>query len=341
MKIYGILLVLVTLIFILAPIAAVEKAGDEPETSQSESIPGVSTQRDGPAEQGASYPSPDGGAIKVLRSFSETVETLSETDYLIGAVAAEMPVTYHAEALKAQAIACYTYALYNKSLQEADPSDSLKGAHLSDSPSRHQGYLSPAERREKWGDKADAYEDRIRLAVMEVQGKALTYDGAYIMAAFHALCPGKTESAKVVWGKEYPYLQSVVSAGDKLSPDYSDTLVLTKAQFAQLLSSVPGAEFTGDASKWVSGAETSGSGIVTSVKVGGAKVSGTDIRTALGLRSAAFTIDYADGSFTVKTTGYGHFVGMSQYGADYMARQGFTWEDIVRHYYMGIMITNV
>jgi len=337
MKIYGILLALITLIFLLAPLAAVELKGDEPERSTE--VSGQSESPAGSATGGAAQPTTDDGAIKVFRSLSETVETLSATDYVIGAVAAEMPAEYHAEALKAQAVACYTYALYNKAARESDPVASMQGAHLTDSPSKHQGYLSPQERREKWGEKADAYEDRIRLAVMEVQGRALTYDGEPILAAFHELCSGRTESAKTVWGQDYPYLQSEVSPGDKLSPDYADTLVLTKEQFAALLSSIDGADFTGDASKWVSGAETADSGIVTGVKVGGKKVSGSEIRTALGLRSAAFTVDYAGGKFTIKTVGHGHFVGMSQYGADYMARQGFTWQDILKHYYAGVVIT--
>ncbi len=330
MKIYGILLVIITLVFILTPAAAVDRKDNEKTTKPSEAQTQQTTD--------ASVNADEGDVIKVFRVGGEVVETMSELEYLVGAVAAEMPAAYHEEALKAQTVASLTYALYNKAQQEKSPDESLAGAYLSDSTTEHQGYLSPSERQEKWGDKYDTYEKKIEEAVKEVLGKALVYDGKYIMAAFHSICSGRTESAKVVWGQDIPYLQSVVSDGDKLSPDYSDTLMLTPEQLCELLSVK---STGGEPSEWVDKSETSESGIVTTVEICGQSFTGADVRKALGLRSSAFSISYDDGSFTVKTLGYGHFVGMSQYGADYMARQGSSWEDILKHYYTDATIADV
>ncbi len=325
MKIYSLLFVIITLVFILAPAAAVRRSPEAKTTA-----PNVET------ESSSAVSADEDDVIKVFRSADSKVEVVSELEYVVGALAAEMPPTYHEEALKAQAVACYTYALYNKMQQLQSPTKALSGAYLTDT-TNHQGYLSKDERFEKWGDKAEAYEEKTETAVREVLGKALTYDGELIVAAFHAICSGKTESAKVVWGEDVPYLQSVISDGDRLSPDYSDTLVLTKEQFEQLLS----IDSDKDAAEWVGDIETADSGVVISIEICGKKFSGSDVRTALGLRSCAFTIKYDDGSFSVKTVGYGHFVGMSQYGADYMARQGAKWEEIAMHYYSGITITDV
>jgi stage II sporulation protein D len=330
MKIYGILFVIITLVYILAPSVAVDRdKAAKPHTTTEKETQSVSED---------CAPSEDGEVIKVFRVGGEAVETVSELEYLVGAVAAEMPAGYHEEALKAQAVACYTYALYNKARQERSPDKNLAGAYLSDSTTEHQGYISASERREKWGDKCDAYENKTEKAVKEVLRKALVYDGEYAMAVFHSICSGRTESAMVVWGDDVPYLRGVVSDGDKLSPDYSDTLALTAEQFCELMSlKKVGAE----PSEWIGESKTSESGIVTSIEICTQSFTGADVRKSLGLRSSAFIISYSDGAFTVKTLGHGHFVGLSQYGADYMARQGSSWEDILKHYYTGVTITDV
>jgi len=228
MKIYGILLVIITLVYILAPAVAVDRKEAEKSTAVSETETQKKTE--------ASAETDEGDVIKVFRVGGDIVETVSQLEYLVGAVAAEMPVGYHEEALKAQAVACFTYALYNKAQQEKTPDKGLSGAYLSDSTTEHQGYLSASERRDKWGEKYDDYEDKIEKAAKEVLRKALVCDGEYIIAAFHSICSGRTESAKVVWGEEISYLKSVVSDGDKLSPDFSDTIALTTEQFCELLS---------------------------------------------------------------------------------------------------------
>ncbi|MFR8012156.1 MAG: stage II sporulation protein D [Clostridia bacterium] len=281
------------------------------------------------------------GTFKILLSESGEVVTLSERDYLIGAVCAEMPPLYHAQALRAQAVASYTNAYRMRAANRSNPDDSLKGADLSDNTDSHQGYMTEQELRDKFGENYDKYVGLVADAVDEVIGNIITYEGQPITAAFHAICSGRTESAAILWGKDLSYLQPVVSTGDKLSPDYSSTLVLTADQFREKAAALEGAELSGDAASWVGKAEVSESQTVTQIAIGGKDFTGEQVRTAFGLRSPCFTVAYQDGSFTFDVCGYGHGIGMSQYGADYMARQGSSWEEILTHYYTGVTIEKV
>lgn len=277
-------------------------------------------------------------AVKVFMSQDDLVLTVTSEEYLIGVLAAEMPPTYHEQALKAQAVAAYTYLLHKISEQDTKADASLKGAYLSNDSSTHQGYLTEEERKEKWGDKAESYEKKLQKAVSEVSGKVITYDGEPIIAAFHANNCGVTHSAKTVWGNDVPYLQSVKSVGDKLSPDCIKTVAITPKQFSESVSSLDGCELSGEAKNWIGKIKTDSHGYAESVEVGGSTYTGMALRDAIGLRSAVFTYEFKDGNLYFTTEGYGHGVGMSQYGADYMARQGSTWEEILKHYYKGVQI---
>ncbi len=277
----------------------------------------------------------ESGVISVMKSESGKVEKTDIKEYTVGALAAEMGMESHDEALKAQAVACYTYALY---CREKGNKDDLNGADISDDSKTHQGYLNKDERKKKWGDKYDDYEKKAEKLVEEVLGKRMTYDGAPILAAYHDICSGKTESAKTVWGEDIAYLQSVTSDGDRLSPDYETVIGLDKEKFRSAILIIDGIELSNDCEKWVGKTDKTETGFVRTVEIGGAKVGGNDIKKALGLSSRNFTITCKDGKFTVKTVGNGHMVGMSQYGADYMARQGSGWQEILKHYYTGIKI---
>ncbi len=277
-------------------------------------------------------------AVKVFMRDDDLVLTVTAEEYLVGVLAAEMLPTYHEQALCAQAVAAYTYLLCKKTEQEKSPDSALKGAYLSNDTATHQGYLTHEERAEKWGDKADSFEKKLRKAVKAVEGKVITYDGEPIIAAFHANNSGVTQSAETVWGNDVPYLKSVNSVGDKLSPDCIKTVVLSASEFSQAAGALPGCELSGESDTWIKNVKTDENGYVESAEIGGAKFTGLKLRDALGLRSAVFTVETQDGGFRFTTQGYGHGVGMSQYGADYMARQGSTWEEIIKHYYSGVKI---
>lgn len=272
--------------------------------------------------------------VAVLQTAGGNVVEMNTAEYLVGCVAAEMSAQSEPEALKAQAVAAYTNVLR---LQAGEDDPALLGADISDDPARHQGYLDETARREKWGDNFGVYEEKLRAAVEAVFGQALTYDGAYITAAYCALCPGRTESAAYIWGADVPYLQSVTSPGDRLSPDFTSSTVLSADAVREKLSAQSGVTLSDDPAAWISGLTFSenGTGVVVCVTVGGKTMTGQQLRTLLGLRSPAFTVAFADGQFTFSCTGSGHGVGMSQYGADYMARQGADYREILAHYYPG------
>lgn len=275
-------------------------------------------------------------SVQVMASASGEVFTTTELEYVVGCVASEMPATYHEEALKAQAIAAYTNLIRLKD----NPDSSLNGADITDSPEKHQGYINEETRKEKWGDKYDAYNEKITNAVTAVLGQVITYDNTPIVAAYSAICPGRTENAANIWGNDVAYLQSVASSGDKLSPNYSSTVVLTTDQFKQMTSSVSDIVLSENPADWISNLETTSSdtGVVKSITIGGKVLTGVEARSIFSLRSPSFTVSYENNNFTFNVSGYGHCVGMSQYGADYLARQGNSYTEILSHYYKGTQL---
>lgn len=293
------------------------------------------------AEQSAQAFKPNGQEkyIAVLSSSTGNIEKVKMREYVIGSVAAEMSAVYHTEALKAQAVASYTYAKkvgeQNKKYKES----SLGEADITDSPDTHQGYINEKQRREKWGDNFDEYEKKTEAAVDAVFGNYLTYNGETALAVYHSNSAGKTQSAETLWGSEIPYLISVESPGDKLSPDYMSVQTFAAAEFKKLAKSCD-ITLGGDEEEWVAEITKADSGYVMSVRLGATEVSASKFREEFGLKSCCFEIDYSDGEFTVTCYGYGHGAGMSQYGADYMARQGSTWREILAHYYPGTEVNN-
>jgi stage II sporulation protein D len=251
-------------------------------------------------------------------------------------VAAEMPLMYHEEALKAQAIACYTNSLRLKSSTDKAATN---GADISDNPSIHQGYITKEARKEKWGDDFNKYEAKLETAVKEVLGEYLTYEDEYCLCAFSAICTGTTESAENVWGKKLPYLTSVKSNGDTLSPSYSSTATFSKSQFISIMKDAGVAIDTkANLEDIIDKPKTSKAGTVLKIKINKKELTGEEIRNAFSLRSSAFKITATENEVTFKVSGYGHGVGMSQYGADFMARQGSTYDEILKHYYKGTEI---
>lgn len=274
--------------------------------------------------------------IDVMMSKTGSVKTLKMREYIIGSLSGEMSASYHKEALKAQAVACYTFALYVASREEKRP----EGADISDDSTVYQSYIDENARKKKWGDDFEKNEKIMSEAVDEVFGQYLEYDGKPAMAAYHAMCSGKTESAANVWGKSVSYLKSTVSSGDKLAPNYETCQKVSADEFKRILfkKGLTYGDYPTDASKWVGDIERYDSGVVKYVDICGKKISGTDMRSLFSLKSADFDISFADGGFTFTCRGNGHFVGMSQYGADYMARQGSSYDEILNHYYPGTVL---
>ena len=309
MKKYAIIAAALLLSMALCPLAAM---GSDDEDSAQENLPVISYDVENEAEY-----------ITVMASDTGAMQKIGMREYLIGCVAAEMPANYHPEALKAQAVASYSYA---KRMTENS------SEYISDSPSTHQGYVNRQMRIQKWGDSFEENEKKISEAVDAVLGKRLIYNGETALAVYHSISSGQTRSAESMWGEDMPYLQAVASAGDRLSPEFVYSHSFSEDEFVEKL----GLSASGDASEWVENIEKD-NGYVTQAVICGKSFDGNEVRAALGLRSSSFEIEY-DGSFTVTCEGYGHGVGMSQYGADYMARQGSTYSEILAHYYPGTEI---
>ncbi len=327
MGFYKFAALIIALALIVMPLAAIKSQENYTQESGEKSV-----------GQGGESEGDSAETVKVFMSDDDLVLTITLEEYLTGVLAAEMLPTYHEQALKAQAVAAYTYLLHKKSEQESSPDSNLRGAYLSNDAATHQGYLTKEERAEKWGDKAESYEKKLKKAVEDVAGRYIVYDGKPIIAAFHANNSGITHSAETVWGGDVPYLKSVTSIGDKLSPDCLKTVAITAQEFSSAVTLLEGCQLSGEAEGWVGAVKRNDNGYVKTMEIGGAEFTGLEVRDALGLRSAVFTFEFSDGTFRFTTEGYGHGVGMSQYGADYMARQGSSWEEILKHYYTGVEI---
>lgn len=262
-----------------------------------------------------------------MRTEAGSVTDLDMDDYLIGVVLAEMPATFETEALKAQACVARTYArkAYVTGGKHGDGS-------VCTEPSCCQGYRSAESYLADGGTEQSV--DRVRSAVYATSGMVLTYDEELIEATYFSCSGGRTEDAVAVWGTDFPYLQAVDSPGEEEAVYYTDVKTFSEADFVQLLGVSVSEPLLG------SSTYTEGSGIHTMV-IGGKTFSGTQLRKLLGLRSTVFSIKAEEGEIRITTKGYGHRVGMSQYGADAMAKEGKTWQEILQHYYTGAEITQL
>lgn len=261
-----------------------------------------------------------------------TVVTTDMANYLWGVVAAEMPATFELEALKAQAVTARTYTLW-KSLHNSSHAD----ADICTDYTCCQAWVSKEDAAAKWGEHAAEYTDRITQAVTATDGKVLYYEGSPIQAVFHSSSAGSTEDAVNVWGSTVPYLVGVdTPEGDEV-PNYHTETTLTADEVRAALEPL-GCDLSGDPSTWFQAFTYTDSGAVAAAQVGGQSLTGTTLRSALGLRSASFEVTCQEGSFTFSVTGYGHGVGMSQYGANAMAQAGSTWREIVAWYYTGVTV---
>ena len=252
-------------------------------------------------------------------------------EYLVGVVAAEMPADFEPEALRAQAVVARTYTLYKMTVS---PSESHPVAHVCTDPRCCKAYLGDDALRERWGGGYGEYLARITDAVRSTDGICITYEGEPILAAFHSSSPGRTASSREVWGGELPYLVSVESPeGADTVPDYVSTVTVSREDFMETVrSAVPEADFSVGLVGEVTWSE---SGRVLAAEVGGVELTGRTLRSLFGLRSTAAEIRVTEEDVIFTTVGYGHGVGMSQYGAQVMAQEGSTYEEILAHYYPG------
>lgn len=270
--------------------------------------------------------------LRVLRD-GNVEETALDT-YLTQVVLSEMPASFAPEALKAQAVAARTFACRQKAGGKHENADVCVQSACC------QACRTIEDLRARYEDGFEAAWDKASAAVRETQNEVLTYEGALIDAVYFSCSGGSTEDAAAVWGADVPYLRAVESPGEQDAAKYESRVCVTAETFAETLCALDASvQLSGDPSGWVRSITRTAGGGVDTLTAGGRPFSGTQLRKAFGLNSTRFTLLYEDGAFSFDVLGYGHRVGMSQYGADAIARLGFDYRAILRFYYRGAEIT--
>ena len=277
----------------------------------------------------------DKGRAVRLQKKDGTIVDLTMDQYLWGVVAAEMPASFEEEALKAQACAARTYTV----IRQNAASGKHPEADICGDSTCCQAYVERAAAELRWGLNAETYAAKIDQAVAGTDGLGILYQGQPIQALFFSSAPGKTVDAVEVWGNSVAYLKSVDSPEGEEVPNYRSQVVLSAQRVKEMtLAAYPGADLSGEPAAWFGPARCNEGGTVSSILLGGVTLTGGQVRTLFSLRSAAFTVHWDGENFTFDVTGYGHGVGMSQYGANAMAKEGKTFREILTWYYTG---TNV
>ena len=334
MKGYAVLALLLALWMLLVPLGAAPRGQETPPAA--DSVPTTST----PTADATGDTTSDEVTYRML--CGDTVVALPQREFLIRTLAMEMPAQYHEEALKAQAVAAYTYYERRRQQQAETADPALQGADFVTPNADFPQEYTTEKLQERWGEQYTQNYQKICAAVDAVAGQVMTYDGALIDACFHAMSNGTTETAANVWGAEVPYLQAVASVGDPLATRYASERVLTPDEVrAALTEAEVAVTLPADPAAWFGTPTLSEAGTVTAQPIGDTTLPGTKVRQLFGLRSATFTVSCENGAFRFAVKGYGHGVGMSQCGADYLARQGYTYRQILEHYYTDIKITTI
>ena len=262
--------------------------------------------------------------ISLLNPEDNTIAKMNLEDYVVGVVAAEMPALFQEEALKAQAVAARAYALY-KMQHTQENYDVI--ADIS-----NQAYLTKEEMQDKWQQDYDKYYAKIKKAVEDTNSQVMTYNDQVIIAYYFAMSNGKTEDASIVFGEKEDYLESVDSFWDKNVDNFVVTNTIAKEEFCTQLNLDCTNIRIGEITR-------SNTNRVNKIVINDEEFKGTTIRSKLNLRSTDFDIEVTDKGINITTRGYGHGVGMSQYGANEMAKLGFTYEEILKYYYKNVNLT--
>ena len=278
--------------------------------------------------------------IKLLHTENNKIEEIALDEYLYGVVSAEMPASFEEEALKAQAVVARTYTIY-KIVNNDGKHDK---ADICDDSSCCQAWISKEDRLAKWNNsEKDENWNKIVNAVNSTAGKIITYEGKPINAFFHSNSGGETEAPIDVWGGSgYPYLQSVATSGEDAYSQYSSEATFTKKEFEEKIREVHNDfKIDFDEEDCIEIKEYTDGNRVKTIKIGNLELSGVEVRNILGLRSANFKVKIKENEIKFEVIGYGHGVGMSQTGADSMAKEGSNYEEIIHHFYTGVEIENM
>ncbi len=275
--------------------------------------------------------------IKLLHAKTGEVEEVKLDEYIKNVVSAEMPADFEMEALKAQAMVARTYTIYKIETDQKKH----ENADICDDSNCCQAWISKEDRLARWDEDIRLSNwEKIENAVNSTNGKIITYGGQVINAFFHSNSGGTTEIPINVWGGSgYPYLQVVETSGEEGYSQYNSEVTLNKSEFInKIKEKKSNLQINSVDNESVKIVEKTESGRVKTLKVGNIEISGVEARTILGLRSTNFTIEINENEIKFSVIGYGHGVGMSQTGADSLAKQGQTCEEIIKHFYIGVEI---
>lgn len=286
--------------------------------------------------------------VRIYRCETRRIITMDLETYIKGVVAAEMPEKFGLEALKAQAVAARTVTVRRLIRFGGTGSRLQPSADLSDDPAEGQAWYDRGQLRNRWGFFHDASNwNKISQAVDGTRGVIITYNGKPIDAVFHSTSGPRTENSEDVWGKAYPYLRSVDCPFDRDSPRYFQQTGFTPTEFMRLLGvRVPSGIFKGvlpvSSSRYgIQVIERSSGGRIQWIRVGGVMFQGEEFRRRLGLRSTRLSYSIKSGKLWIETVGYGHGVGLCQYGAEGMAKAGYDFRTILHYYYTGVELRRI
>ena len=280
------------------------------------------------------------GTIRLLHTNDGSIEEKNMDEYLLGVVSAEMPASFEEEALKAQAIVARTYTVY----MIENSQGKHEGADICSNSNCCQAWISKQDRLDRWDEsERESNWEKIEKAVYETQGKIITYEGNAIDAFFHSNSGGKTEEVSNVWGgTDLPYLKSVETSGESEYSQYASEVILTKEEFEKKIKEKHSDFYINyDEENCIQIQEYTNGDRVKTIKIGNLNLSGVEVRTLIGLRSANFTVTIEENNIKFEVTGYGHGVGMSQTGANTLAKEGKNYEEIIKHFYTGVEIEEI
>jgi len=312
-----------------------EKKEDNTKINKEDNASGAETaEKDAP-----SVIYPNDADIRVRVKSKGKILTMSLYDYLLGVVSAEMPASFPSEALKAQAVAARTFT-YSRKRAAENGKPSHPDADVCTDASHCKAYMPWEEIKGKWEDIGMSdYAEKVEIAVRETDGEVILYEEEPIIAVFHAASGEYTENAKDVWGSEVPYLKSVESPG---GAEYVRETSFRADEFKSMFAKKhPEAVFGDSPSEWIRDIVRSEAGGVMRISIGGVQVSGREVRSIYGLASTNFDVKADKSKVTFQSSGYGHCVGMSQYGARTLALKGKDYREILSWYYTGTEIKRI
>ncbi len=273
--------------------------------------------------------------VTILDSETKDVAIMDIKDYMIWNVLAQMPATFEKEALKAQAVLSHTYILNRYLSEKENPTDSLLGAIISTDDAVYPKTFTTDEAKEYYGDKYESALENVTAAVEEALNEICVYDNQPIVVAYHTISCGKTESSKDIWGEDVPYLVSVDSSSDKEADGFSKTVTVSAEDFKKNAEETFSVTLSENIDEWIEITKKTDNGTPVKISVGGKEINASELCTALDLSSQHFEVEVKDESLIFKTEGLGHLVGMSQFGANSMAKEGKSYGEILAYYFPG------